>query len=214
MSKVFLYRVKDTDNRDCCAYIEDTPLRFECGHYFGSVILDGACYCCSDFDEYDTIETILTREEYQELIDFSKAIGELGYGISVGDERHKRGLNMCKDIQHVYDKLNSRQNDIFFEYIIKSEQEYVMNEYGLSEEEIEDIFDNYCEDYQDRGIIGYVYEDVYDLGHEMACNCGYITKDNERIMEQYFDFEKFGEDLCDDGYYYKLHDSRVVSYNY
>lgn len=214
MSKVFLYRVKDTDDRDCCAYIEDTPLRFECGHYFGSVGLHGACYGNNHFDDYDEIETILTRQEYQELIDFSKAISELGYGISVGDERHKQGLNMCKDIQHVYDKLNSKQNEIFFEYIIKSEKEWVMDEYNFDEDEVDDVFDQYYGDYQDRGIIACVFKNTYECGYEEAYSCGYITRENKNIMEDYFDFEAFGEDLCEDEWFYELNSGRVVRYNY
>ena len=27
MKKVFLYRIKDSEDRDCCAYIENDPMR-------------------------------------------------------------------------------------------------------------------------------------------------------------------------------------------
>lgn len=48
MKKVFLYRIKNSEDRDCCAYIENNPMRFECGHYFGRPVLHGSCYCNSD----------------------------------------------------------------------------------------------------------------------------------------------------------------------
>ena len=76
------------------------------------------------------------------------------------------------------------------------------------------IFEDYNGSYRDRGIISYVYDDAYDLGNETAHSCGYIDRNNVHIMERYFDFEKFGEDLLDDYDYYELKDGRVVSLNY
>lgn len=67
-NKVFLYKVKDSDDRDCVAYIDDKPMRFECNHYFGSIVLYGACYCGHTFESYENINTILTRDEYEQLI--------------------------------------------------------------------------------------------------------------------------------------------------
>ena len=78
---VFLYK-ECVEDRDCCAYIETTPKRWECDHYFGSVILHGACYSKHDFANYEDIKTILTEDEYNQLIKFSKDIEDLGYGIT------------------------------------------------------------------------------------------------------------------------------------
>lgn len=39
-----------------------------------------------------------------------------------------------------------------------------MDEHGLTEEEVEEAFDSYPLDYQDRSIIGTVFEDSEELG--------------------------------------------------
>lgn len=211
MKYLFLYRVKNSD-RDCCAYLENKPNRFECDHYFGRPILHGSCYCNSDWEEYDDIETILTREEYEALIHFDEEIGKLGSGIKRGDERYQKGINLCADIQYVYDKLKSEEAKEFFLQIQESEKEFLMEEYGLDEDDVEDIFKNYYLDYRDRSIVGYIFEDTYELGEEEAYSLGYVKKDS--VAERYFDFEQFGEDLCDDEWYHKLHDGRIVRLNY
>lgn len=212
MKKVFLYRVKDTDDRDCCAYIDEKPNRFECGHYFGRPILHGSCYCNSDWEEYDNIETILTREEYMTLVRFDRAIAELGYRIEKGDERYKRGINMCADVQYVYEKLNSAEAEEFFLKIQESEKEFLMEEYELSEDDVEDIFNNYCGEYRDRSIVSCVFKDTYECGYEQAYSLGYVSRNT--TVERYFDFEKFGEDLIEDDWFHKLDDGRVVYLNY
>ena len=213
MSKyIFLYK-DNSEDRDCCAYIESKPLRFECNHYFGGVNLHGACYCGKNFDDYENIRTILTKEEYERLINFDKEIDNLGYGINKGDDRYKLGLKLCEDIQPIYDKLLSFENEEFFEEIQKEEIEFLMNEYNLDEEDIERIFNEYYLDYRDRGIVGYVFKDEYDLGYEEAWSIGYI-RNNDSIMERYFDYEKFGEDLLEEERYVQLRDNRVVSLNY
>lgn len=214
MSKyLFLYREKAADDRDCCAYIEAKNPRFECGHYFGGVNLHGACYCGHDFFDYDEIETVLTKTEYEELIAYNKAINDLGYGIKKGDERYNKGIELSKSVQHIFDKLKSSEAKEFQQTIIESEIEYLKYEYSLSDEDIEKIFDEYYLDYRDRGIVGCVFNDSSDLGYEEAWQLGYI-KNGDDIAERYFDYEKFGEDLLEDEKYLELNDGRVVSLNY
>lgn len=214
MSKyLFLYREKDSDDRDCCAYIEAKNPRWECEHYFGSITLHGACYSGHDFLGYDEIETVLTKAEYEELIAYDKAINDLGYGIKKGDERYNKGIELSKGIQHIFDKLNSNEAKEFQEHIIESEIEYLKDEYSLSDEDIEKIFDEYYLDYRDRGIVGCVFNGSSDLGYEEAWSLGYI-KNGDTIAERYFDYEKFGEDLLEDENYLELDDGRVVSLNY
>lgn len=213
MSRVFLYK-KNVDDRDCCAYIEDKPMRFECGHYFGSIILEGACYSGKGFPEYEDIKTILTKEEYDKLNAFDTAISELGYGIKKGDDRYNKGVELCKEIQPVFDKLLSEENEELFKEVIEEEKEYMMNEYNLSEEDIEKIFNEYYLEYRDRGIIACVFENAYDCGYEEAWNCCYIENGNT-VQERYFNFEKFGQDLADeDENYLELNDGRIVRLNY
>lgn len=214
MSYLFLFREKDSDDRDCCAYIDSKNPRFECSHYFGSGNLNGACYSGHEFPAYEDIETVLTKAEYNELIQFDKAINDLGYGITKGDERYNKGIELAKSVQHIYDKLESEKAKEFQQKIIESEIEYMKEEYSLDDADIEKIFDEYYLDYRDRGIINSVYEDSSDLGYKEAWSLGYI-KNGDSVAEKYFDYEKFGEDLVnEDESYLELDDGRVISLNY
>lgn len=212
MDKVFLYK-DNSEDRDCCAYIKASPMRWECDHYFGSVGLNGACYSNSNFADYKDIKTVLTEEEYGQLIQFALDIRDLGYGITKGDERYNKGVELCKAIQPVYDKLLSEENEEFFEQIQAEEREYLMDEYGFDDDDIDKIFGNYSLDYRDRGVIGCVFKDIYDCGYEEAWSLGYV-ENNDSIVSRYFDFEAFGEDLANDEYHVLLDDGRVVSLNY
>lgn len=215
MANLFLYRLKDSDDRDCCAYIYANPSRFECNHYFGGITIFGSCYHGGKFADYDEIETVLSREEYQTLLDFSEALGQLGYGIVRGDERYQKGIQLCADIQPVFDKLQSKEAEEFFDKIWESEKEFLMEEYSLDEDDIEDIIDNYYSDYRDRSIISCVFQDVYECGYEEAFNMGYLDTEPriKHILERYFDFEQFGEDLLEDERYHKLNDGRVIFFS-
>lgn len=214
MSNVFLYKVINSDDRDCCAYIRNQPMRFECGHYFGGVILQGSCYCGGEFAPYEEIKTVLTEDEYEALISFNKEIKKNGCGVTVGDERYKKGIELCEGIQYVYDKLNSEENQKIFEEVQEEEIRYLMEEYRLSDEDVEKIFNEYALMYRDRSIVGSIYEDYNDLGYEEAWELGYI-KENDLISTRYFDTEKFGEDLVnEDNRYLELDDGRIVSLNY
>lgn len=212
MSKyIFLYK-ENTEDRDCCAYIEAKPMRWECGHYFGSVILHGACYSGHNFAPYEDIKTILTEDEYNQLVKFNEEIKDLGFGIVKGDERYNKGVELCNAIQSVYGKLLSAENENLFNEVIEEEKEYLMDEYGFDEEDIEQIFDEYYLDYRDRGIVGCVFDSVYDLGYDEAYSLGYV--DSNSVAERYFDFEKFGEDLLEEEQYMQLNDGRCVCLNY
>ena len=161
MSYLFLFRDKDSNDRDCCAYIDSKNPRFECntGH---------------EFPAYEDIETVLTKAEYNELVQFSKAINDLGYGITKGDERYNKGITLAKAVQHIYDKLKSEEAKEFQQKIIESEIEYMKDEYSLDDADIEKIFDEYYLDYRDRGIICSVFKDSSDLGYEEAWSLGYL----------------------------------------
>lgn len=215
MKRVFLFKVNGTEDRDCVNYIYSEPMRFECGHYFGGVNLTGACFSMGlgNIKEYDysEITTVLTQEEIEELIEFDKSIDELGYGIAPGDERYKKGVELCENIQRIYDKLNGEENEELFKEVVQEEIEWLSEEYGGTEEEIKEAFSNYGLEYRDRGVFGVLYGDAEELGMEMAEQCGYVDTD---IAKRYFDFKSFGEDIVEDGYYYEFSDGRVVSLNY
>lgn len=215
MSKyVFLYK-ENSEDRDCVKYIEAQPMRFECDHYFGSVIPCGACFSGdSDFENgkinYDNIVTILSKDEFQQLIDFNKKIHELGMGITKGDARYQQGVKLCENIQPVYDKLLSNENQELFGTVQQEERKFLQNEYNLSDEDIDYIFDNYGLDYRDRGVVSVVFDDIETAAEEEAEQLGYVTKENER----YFDYNKFGEDMLEDEQYLELNDGRIVYMNY
>lgn len=210
---IFLYRIKNTSDRDACAYIENKALRWECDHYFGGVNLHGSCYCGHEWAQYEDIETILTEEEYNALKKFDKDINSLGFSITKGDDRYLSGIWLCESIQPIFDKLNSEEAQEFFNQIWEEEKEYLMNEYSLDEEDINTITDAYYLPYRDRSIVGYVYRNTEDLGYEEAYSMGYISNDNS-VTTRYFDYAAFGEDLAREEGYCELPDGRVVSLMY
>ena len=97
--------------------------------------------------------------------------------------------------------------------IIEEEICWLCNEYNLSRKDVEEIFDEYYLDYRDRGVVGYVFDNTLELGYEEAWSLGYVDN-KDTILNKYFDYEKFGEDLLEDENYFKLSDERVVSLNY
>lgn len=188
MATVFFFKENDTNDRDCVKY-----LRLD----NGAPSVCGACFwgMWGEYPAYESVTTILTEYEYNALC-------------------HDKAADNDNDLSPIFDKLRSEENDKLFEQVQQEEIEYLMDEYNLDEQEVLDIFEDYSEPYRDRGIVGCVYNDAYDLGYEMASEYGYICNDNLANMERYFDFEKFGEDLTDDYYYYELSDGRIVSLNY
>ena len=147
------------------------------------------------------------------MIQYNNAVKDLGYGIKKGDERYNKGIELSKNIQYIFDKLKSDEAIEFYNKIIESEIEYMQSEYNLSSEDIEVIFDNYGLDYRDRGIISWIADSAYNLGYEEAFSFGYI-KNGDSILEKYFDYKQFGQDLLDEERYIELNDGRVVCLNY
>lgn len=158
--------------------------KFECNHYFGSITLCGSCYSGGEFPEYEEIETILAKDEYEEILTFNIFIKSLGYGITKGDSKYKAGIKLIDSIKHIYDKLKSDDAFAFFEEIQKSEMEYLKKEFNLSNCDIEEILDEYTEDFRDRSIVNYVYDDSEEAGREEAWQLGYI-KDDDSISSKY-----------------------------
>lgn len=210
---IFLYRIKNTDDRDACAYIENQALRWECNHYFGGINLHGSCYCGHEWAKYEDIETFLSEEEYTALQKFDKDINNLGFGIVEGDDRYLSGVWLCKSIQPIFDKLNSEEAQEFFEQIWEDEKKYLMDEYSLDEGDIETITDTYYLPYRDRSIVGYVYKNTEDLGYEEAYSMGYIN-DGDSIATRYFNYAAFGEDLAQEEGWCELSDGRIASLMY
>jgi hypothetical protein len=189
----FLYK-ENTDDRDCVAYIDLTDLKNRHLCIDGKFNIHGACYCMSlcgrNHDvNYEDIKTILTEEEFNLLC-------------------NPDGTYLAEIIK----KLESEENQALFAEVIEEEKEYLMDEYGFDEDDIDQIFDEYYLEYRDRGIVGCVFDDAEDLGYEEAWSLGYIERNSP--TERYFDFKKFGEDLLEEECYMQLSDGRIVSLMY
>ncbi len=214
MEKLFLAKIKDSNDRDCVYYLDLSSGKFECNHYFSGLHICGACF--SGFQEelknevnnnYNNLDTILSKDDFNVLFQFDKNISDLGYSIVMGDERYQKGLEIVSSIQYIIDKLNSNENEQMFAKVINDEKDYCINEYDFSSEEIDEIFDNYCGDYKDRSIIVAVYSDKDDMVYEEKFAMGYENT-------PYFDDDAFGDDLLNDEHYYELNSGRIVQYAY
>lgn len=208
---IFLGRIKD-DDRDCCKYI--TVDGFECGHYFGGLHVQGACFSGFETEfrelitnDFGKFETILTQEECLKLFEINDRLKALGFGIKQDSEKYFKGLDILKEFDTIINKLSSEENDVFFKKIQESEKEYCMQEFDLTMEEIDKVFNEYQLEYRDRAIIGGVFKDRYDLGEEEKWNFGY---DNL----PYFDTNAFVEDLLNNESYLELDSGKIVAYNY
>ena len=212
-NRLFLAKVKNSDDRDIVKYIEFTG--FECNHYFGGLHIESACF--SGFEKefrnlvennFEELETILTKDEFIKLFKLNDELKALGYGIEKDSDKYNKGLEIIKEYQDTIEKkLQSNENKELFEKVIEDEKEYVKKEYNLSDLEVDDIFENYGLEYQDRAIISHIFRDFDDMVYEEKFNFGYDE-------QPYFDDESFGYDLLENENYYKLDSGKIVSYNY
>ena len=210
---LFLAKIKNSDDRDIVKYIKFNG--FECNHYFGGLHIEGACF--GDFEKdfrdlvennFEDLETILTKDEFIKLFELNDELKALGYGIKKDSDKYNKGLEIIKEYENTIEKkLQSNENKELFEKVIADEKEYVKNEYNLSDLEVDDIFENYCLEYQDRSIIGGIYQDKYEFGEEMKFEFGYQNM-------PYFDVKTFVNDLLESENYYKLDSGKIVYYNY
>ena len=210
---MFLGKIKNSDDRDCVIYMEFKG--FECDHYFAGLRTSGACFSgrLNEIkDNIDNFESILTKEELLKLFELDKMLDDLGYGIEKGSDKYNKGIEILNEYENtIGKKLLSEENEKLFEKVIKEEKEIMKEEWDLTDKDIEDIFNAYDLEYRDRAIIGYVYNDAYDLGENEFDNI-YNLDDN---IKKYIDYESFGNDLLSeyDGYF-ELDDGRIVYLNY
>ena len=184
--KIFVGRIKNTTDRDACFYIENDH-RDICGH----LIFSGACYS-GYYDEIkqnienDNVNSFLTREELLEFL----------------DKKDK--------FQYYIDKLTSYNGVEFKNKIMKEEQEILKKEYNLTDNDIIDILDDYCQDYEDRAIVCGIYENAEQLASEIVCHC----YDVDSAVMPYINFEDMGEDILNNDTYLRLSDGRIICYSY
>lgn len=213
MERIFLAKIKDSDDRDCVYYVEFCE--FECEHYFGGLHLSGACF--SGFEDefkeiiandFDKLETILTKDEFIKLFELNDKIKALGYGIGRDSEKYKKGMQIIEVYKNTIEKkLLSEENEQLFEKVINDEKEYVKKEYYLCDNEVNEIFDNYGLEYRDRAIVVAVFSDRDEMIEEEKISFGYEN-------QPYFDDEAFGNDLLNDESYLELENGKIVEYAY
>lgn len=188
MSKyIILYRIKD--EYDGCRYIElnsDGTIHLD---YSGRPIVSNAC-CSTRIDaNFDDVETWLTEDVFDRM-------------------KNTDGSDTFSD---VVDMIVNGEHEEFEKYIRESEIEKMCEEYALDEEDVEDMLDNYNNDYYfDMSIISYVWDDAYDIAENYVDECCNI----DSFLTNYIDYDRLGEAIIEDGYYYELYDGRVVQYNY
>ena len=205
--KIFIFKELNSEDRDIVNYIERPT--FDCGHYFGSMNLQGACFS-KQLRFRKHIKTILTCKDIKKLIDIDNKISELKYNIKIGSKKYKQGLKLLEELEPIFNKLESKENQELFIEVIEEEKEYLKEEYNLDDIELQEIFDEYYLEYKDRGIIGRVYDDSEELGKEEAEN--YIEGFDK--VEKYFDYEAFADDLLNEESYLELSSGKCVRLNY
>ena len=191
MSKyVILYRVKDSYYG--CRYIElndDNTIHTDWG---GRPIISNATYVGNireGFDDFDNVETWLTEDVFNRI-------------------KYADGNDTFSD---VVDMIANGEHKEFEKYIRESELEMICEEYRLDKEDVEEIIDNYQNnDYFDMNIIANVWNDAYDIAEHYIDECCRI----DTSLTNYINYERLGEAIIKEGYYYELANGRVVEYNY
>lgn len=198
MENTYFLLKTNEDDRDCVKYIEiDTAEnRFH---------ICGACFCGITQDEQQDIlnnfaelTTALTKDELTTLFEIDKK----WYKDRTADD-----LSFLTQLKT---KLESDLNKDIFSQVIEEEREYLKEEYSLTDNDLDTIFDYYGLDYKDRAVVCCVYEDYAELGENLF-NCYEKLPDN---LQKYFDYESFGADLVDDYNYIELQDGRIAELCY
>ena len=212
MSEKIFFGKQKNDDRDCCIYIERPE--FECGHYYSIPRPTGPCYSsgwCEDGEyEYDYLDTVLTEEEYDKFRQLIDELDKIRDGLDKDEEKKKLADAKVEEINKFIDEyLLSEKAKAFEEKIKQGEIEFMKEEYGFYDEDIENIYDYYGEEYFDRAIIGRIFDSSYDVAEELIE--GYSIDD---WIKNYIDYDRMGDDMVSDGDYVELSDGRIVEFCY
>lgn len=187
MSKyIILYRIKDEYNG--CRYIElnsDGTIHLD---YSGKPIVSNACCSTRINEDFEDVETWVTEDVFNRM-------------------KNNDGNDTFSD---VVDMIANGEHEEFESYIRESEIEKMCDEYILDEDDVEEVLDNYNNDYFDMSVISYVWNDAYDVAENYVDECCNV----ESWLTSYIDYEGLGEAIVSDGWYYELYDGRVVEYTY
>jgi len=148
--------------------------------------------------QYKDITTILTEAEFGQLKKFCAAIKELGSDIKKGDERYLQGVKLCKEIQTVYDKLNSKENQVLYEKILEEEIAFTMKRNNLSKDDIDKIYEEYPTNNRNRSTVFWVYDSIDEIIKEKGYGdeLDYFVEESEN----YFDHKSLAQEWLKEKY--------------
>lgn len=182
---LFAYRIYG-DDRDSCAYVDERSV--------GTFGIHGPCFSMQfgrgwrdgEVLDYDDVETILSREEFEEARD--------------------NGLSM-----EIIEKLASPEGLAFANAIMESEKDYIMREHNLTLEDVNCIIDEYGQDYRDRGIVSVAFNSWTEAAEDEAWQLGYVNNDAEA---RYFNYDAFVDDMQEDYTWMEVPSGKVVHLMY
>ena len=126
------------------------------------------------FNEFDKVETILTKEQFDMLANRIPIT--------------KEGIKAIIEI------LNSDENDNLLNKIVEQELLALKEKYSLEDEDINELKMDYDICYLDRNCIAQVFKDYEELGR-------YIIEETYNMPKEllpYFDYEDYGYDVVND----------------
>lgn len=141
--------------------------------------------------QYEDVETILTKEEFDTLANRIPITKEMA--------------------QTIIDKLYSDENEDFLNTIVDRELEYLREEYNLSYNDIDNIKNDLeaKKYFLDRKCICHIYDSYDELGQYIIDEFYDIPQN----LQSYFKVEDLGYDVVDeDARYMVMDDNRIVEF--
>jgi hypothetical protein len=141
--------------------------------------------------QYEDVETILTKEEFDTLTNRTPITKET--------------------LQTIIDKLDSDENKKLLNTIVDRELEYLREEYNLSDNDIDNIKNGleFKEYYLDRNCICHIYDNYKELGQYIIDEFYDIPQN----LQPYFKAEDLGYDVVnEDARYMVMDDKRIVEF--
>ena len=141
----------------------------------------------SIYNEFDNVETILTKEQFDMLANRIPIT--------------KEGIKAIIEI------LNSEENEQLLNKIVDQEILAIKEKYSLEDEDIKELKMDYDIYYLDRNCVAQVFKDYEELGR-------YIIEETYNIpreLHPYFDYEDYGYDVVnEESQYINLVDGRII----
>lgn len=141
--------------------------------------------------QYEDVETILTKEEFDTLANRIPITKEM--------------------VQTIIDKLYSDENEDFLNTIVDRELECLKEEYNLSDNDIDNIKNDLeaKKYFLDRNCICHIYDSYDELGQYIIDEFYDIPQN----LQSYFKVEDLGYDVVDeDARYMVMDDNRIVEF--